>query len=79
MAIMMKTRLGSSPAESSQNLTRADAAKYLRISQAHLSNLVRGKVTGVPRLRCAWIGRRMIFKREWLEELVDSMSSRGLQ
>jgi excisionase family DNA binding protein len=53
------------------NLTRAEAARYLRISQAHLSNLVHHKVPGAPRLRCRLAGRRMIFRRRWLDEFME--------
>jgi excisionase family DNA binding protein len=70
----MKPQLIGPPPDPCQNYTRADAAKYLRVSMAHLSNLVRGKVQGAPRLRCARMGRRMLFKRQWLDEFMDALS-----
>jgi hypothetical protein len=38
----------SNASERSQVLTLAQTASYLRISKAHLSNVIAGKVTGVP-------------------------------
>ena len=62
--------------ERSTVMTLKQAAEYLRISKAHLSNILRGKVLGVPPLRCAHVGRRTLIKLawadEWLEELGES-------
>jgi hypothetical protein len=33
-----------------------ESAKYLRVSKAHLSNVINGKVAGVPPLRNARAG-----------------------
>jgi hypothetical protein len=46
-------------------------AEYLRISKAHLSNVLNGKVNGVPPLRCARIGRRILIKREWADKWLE--------
>ena len=52
-------------------LNLAQAAAYLRISKAHLSNVLRGKVAGVPPVRSFRLGRRILIKRAWLEEWLD--------
>jgi excisionase family DNA binding protein len=54
-------------------LTLRQAAEYLRISKAHLSNVINGKVVGVPPLRHARIGRRILFKREWADRWLESV------
>jgi len=51
-------------------------AKYVGISKAHLSNVLNGKVNGVPPLRCARIGRRILIKREWADEWLDEMAGK---
>jgi hypothetical protein len=48
-------------------------AEYLGISKAHLSNVINRKVLGVPPLRCARIGRRILIKREWADEWLESV------
>ena len=59
--------------ERSTVLTLKQAAEYLRISKAHLSNILRGKVPGVPPLRCAHIGRRTVIKLAWAEEWLEAL------
>lgn len=58
-------------------LNLAEAAALVRCSRAHLSNIVNGKVHGIPRLLTVRIGRRVLFRREslerWLQE-VESMT-----
>ncbi len=48
-------------------LTFADAAKKLKVSKAQFSKLINGKVAGVPRLKIARIGRRVLIFEETLE------------
>jgi hypothetical protein len=59
-------------------LNLAEAAALVRCSRAHLSNVINGKVPGIPRLPAVRIGRRVLFRREslelWLQE-VESMTS----
>jgi|ERR1035438_6682109 transcriptional regulator with XRE-family HTH domain len=43
--------------EQSVVMTLKEVAEYLRVSKAHLSNVINGKVSGVPALRHARIGR----------------------
>jgi hypothetical protein len=57
-------------------MTLKEAAAYLRVSKAHLSNLINGKVPGVPPLRHTRIGRRTLVLREWADELLD-LAGRG--
>jgi excisionase family DNA binding protein len=55
----------------SQVLTLKQAAAYLRISKAHLSNVINRKVAGVPPLRHARAGRRILIKRQWADEWLE--------
>jgi excisionase family DNA binding protein len=52
-------------------LTLKQAAAYLQISKAHLCNVIAGKVSSVPKLRSVRIGRRILMKREWIEEWLE--------
>lgn len=54
------------------------AAEYLRISKAHLSNVINGKIRGVPTLSHARIGRRILIKREWADEWLEEAGQRCL-
>ena len=58
--------------------TLKQTAAYLQISKAHLSNVIRGKVAGTPPLRHAQIGRRILIKREWAEEWLESAGQASL-
>jgi excisionase family DNA binding protein len=53
-------------------MTLKQAAAYLRVSKAHLSNVINGKVPGVPPVRCFRMGRRILIKREWLDAWMES-------
>lgn len=65
--------------ESAQVMTLQQAAAYLRISKAHLSNVLNGKVPGVPPLRHASVGRRILIKRIWADEWLEEVGERSLQ
>jgi len=58
--------------ESTPVMTLTQAAAYLRVSKAHLSNVINGKVPGVPRVRSFRMGRRILIKREWVDEWMES-------
>jgi excisionase family DNA binding protein len=58
--------------ESTPVMTLTQAAAYLRVSKAHLSNVINGKVPGVPPVRSFRMGRRILFKREWVDEWMES-------
>jgi hypothetical protein len=53
-------------------MTLKQTAKYLRISKAHLSNVINGIVAGVPPLRHVRVGRRILIKREWADEWLEA-------
>ena len=60
-------------------MTLKQAANYLRISKAHLSNVINHKVANVPALRHAQIGRRILIKREWADEWLEIAGQESLQ
>lgn len=63
--------------EHSQVLTLKQAAAYLRISKAHLSNVINGKVSGAPPFRHAQVGRRILIKREWADEFLKKAGQKS--
>ena len=52
-------------------LTLQQAADYLQVSKAHLSNVIAGKVAGVRPVRSFRLGRRILIKREWIDEWLE--------
>ncbi len=56
--------------------TLNEAAKFLRCSKAHLSNVVNEKVPSLPPFPCIRIGRRKLVRRESLMRWVESVESR---
>ena len=58
--------------ESTPVMTLTQAAAYLRVSKAHLSNVINGKVPGVPPVRSFRMGRRILIKREWVNEWLET-------
>ena len=58
--------------ESSTVMTLQQAAAYLRISKAHLSNLIAGKIAGVQPVRCVRVGRRILIRQEWMDQWLES-------
>lgn len=59
----------------SKVLNLAEAAALVRCSRAHLSNVINGKVRGIPRLPAVRIGRRVLFRRESLEVWLQQVES----
>ena len=53
-------------------LSLKQAADYLQVSKAHLSNVINGKVSGVPRARSFRVGRRVLIKREWIDDWLET-------
>ena len=49
-------------------LTLREVASVLRVSKAHVSKLINAKVRGVPALPAARLGRRVLIRRDALEE-----------
>ena len=60
-------------------MTLKQAAAYLQVSKAHLSNVINGKVPGVLPLRCFRVGRRILIKLEWLESWLESAHLEALR
>ena len=48
-------------------LTMPEVASELRCSKGHISNLIAGKVNGVPRLPALTLGRRKLVRQSTLE------------
>ena len=48
------------------------AATYLQVSKAHLSNVINGKVPHVAPVRSFRLGRRVLIKREWIDEWLEA-------
>lgn len=57
--------------EPSTVMTLQQAADYLRISKAHLSNVIGGKVPGVQPMRSVRIGRRILIRQEWMDQWLE--------
>ena len=53
-------------------LTISEVAEILRCSRNHVSNVMNGKVPGVPALPHFVMGRRKLVRREWLIEWLQS-------
>ncbi len=53
-------------------LTLSEIARILRCSKTHISNVLNGKVPGVPRLAHVAMGRRKLVLREWLDQWMES-------
>jgi len=53
-------------------MTLKQAAAYLQVSKAHLSNVINGKVPGVNPPRTFRVGRRILIKREWVDGWMES-------
>jgi len=51
-------------------LTLDDVAAVLRCSKAHVSNLINGKVLGLPPLPVVKIGRRKLVRRQSLAQWI---------
>lgn len=65
--------------ERSAVMTLQQTADYLRISKAHLSNINNEKVPGVPPLRHATVGRRILIRRIWADEWLEKLGARSVQ
>jgi excisionase family DNA binding protein len=53
-------------------LTINEVASILRCSKTHVSNVLAGKVTGIPKLTHIAMGRRKLVRREWLDEWMEA-------
>jgi excisionase family DNA binding protein len=57
--------------------TLKEAAAYLRISASQVIRATAGKLVGGPVLKHARCGRRILFKKEWLDEFLDELAGRA--
>jgi excisionase family DNA binding protein len=57
-------------------LTIKDVAQFLRYSKAHVTNVLHGKVAGIPRLTHVSLGRRILVRREWLNQWLEANKNR---
>ena len=60
-------------------MTLRQVARYLQVSKAHLSNVIKGKVPDVHPLRCFRAGRRILIKREWVDEWLETAHLDGIR
>ena len=67
----------TSPEMAPNVLNLAEAAKFVRCSRAHLCNIVKGKVRGIPPLPSVRVGRRVLFRRESLEQWLQDVEACG--
>lgn len=62
-------------------LNLKEAATFVRCSKAHLCNILNGKVRDIPRLPAVRVGRRVLFRREsleqWLRDVEATQGGRG--
>ena len=57
-------------------LTIAEVAAILRCSKAHVSNVLNGRVAGVPKLTHFAMGRRKLVRKEWLDHWMEENKDR---
>ena len=62
-------------AERREILTLHEVAQILRCSKTHVSNVINGKVAGVPKLTHLAMGRRKLVRRAWLEIWMEANKS----
>jgi hypothetical protein len=53
-------------------LTLTGIAGILRCSKTHISKVLNGRVTGLPRLAHVALGRRKLVLREWLDQWMET-------
>jgi hypothetical protein len=56
-------------------LTLVEVAQILRCSKTHVSNVLNGRVPGVPRLTHLAMGRRKLIRRAWLDLWMEANKS----
>ncbi len=61
--------------EAREILTLHEVAQILRCSKTHVSNVLAGKVPGVPKLTHLSMGRRKLVRRTWLEVWMEASKS----
>ncbi len=53
-------------------LTLREVAAILRCSKTHVSNVINGKVDGVPTLTHVRMGRRIMIRSVWLHDWMET-------
>ena len=72
LQVLSDETLGSGSKSSPNDvLTMAEVATILRCSKNHVSNVMNGKVPGLPTLTHFAMGRRKLVRREWLAEWME--------
>jgi excisionase family DNA binding protein len=56
-------------------LTLREAAACLRVSPSQVIRAIAGKLAGGPILKHARVGRRILFKKEWLDEYLNELAA----
>ena len=59
------------PTEDFGLLTMAEVALLLHCSKAHICNIVAGRVQDCPRIPAVRLGRRLLVRRETLQQWID--------
>jgi excisionase family DNA binding protein len=57
-------------------LTLKQVAQILHCSKTHVTNVVNGKVSGLPRLTHISLGRRKLVRKEWLDQWMEENKTR---
>jgi excisionase family DNA binding protein len=71
--------VAASPPSLNSVLTIAEMACELRCSKAHVHNIVRGKVPGLPPLPVLRIGRRVLIRRDGLKAWLLSIETHEIE
>jgi excisionase family DNA binding protein len=61
--------------ERKEILTIREVAQVLRCSTTHVSNVINGRIEGVPKLTHLAMGRRKLIRRAWLEQWMEANKS----
>lgn len=64
--------LSAPTAQAKDVLTIGEVAEILRCCRNHVSNVMNGRVPGVPALPHFVMGRRKLVRREWLIEWLQA-------
>ncbi len=57
-------------------LTIREAAQLLRCSKAHVSNVLNGRISGIPPIPHVIVGRRKLIRRAALEHWLEDVEAR---
>ena len=66
-------------AEDDKPMTLSQTAAYLRMSRAHLSNILHRRLAGLPPLRHAAAGRRILVKPSWADQWLEELAARSVE